>query len=78
MALFSPLASNPWDAPDGPATPCFLCGFPLGESDAFCWSGASGFIYLHTSCIPSFARRMLEDWERANSIPVKREQGTPL
>ena len=62
------LGDWPFAPPDGPATPCFFCGIPLGTAMAVIWAGTPGWIHIHAACVPSLCRRLLEDWERANDI----------
>jgi hypothetical protein len=48
--------------------PCFLCAVDLGEpslgNPVIHWMGSQGDIFFHRDCVPSFCRRILQDWER--------------
>ena len=46
-----------------PEMSCFLCNEPINE-EFIVWSGTRS-IYFHPDCVPSFCRRLLEDWERS-------------
>lgn len=57
---------------EGPGHLCLLCGEPVGDGQVAMWSGADATetrgatkIFFHPGCIPSFCRRILMDFEKA-------------
>lgn len=69
--------------------PCFLCGKPVGDEQVIMWSGfgvessnANNVnIFFHPRCVPSFCRRVTQDWEGTegfrpiNKIPHGFDEG---
>jgi hypothetical protein len=67
-----PAYTFPHDRYKGIDHECFLCGRGVGEGFVIHWAGTTGDIYLHPTCVPSFCRRLLMDWERCTGmLPIE-------
>jgi hypothetical protein len=65
MTLLDMIKNGVWEMVDDKKSPeCYLCGKGFTAEEKFIvWAGNGDLLFLHSNCVPSFCRRILEDWD---------------